>query len=143
MQSPVETLEPRTLMAASLPAVDINFYQGGLLVIRNAHQIRVQEFHDGAGHAQVVVSGPTENYGTFLGITAIVITGTAAADTITLYDDDIPALVSSGDGDDVVAVFGNGPAVVYGGNGNDTLLVGRNTLVLPSRGTDTVESSEF
>lgn len=142
MVSFVESLEPRQLMAASPPpAADITFFQGGLLLIRNAHNIRVKEFHDGGGQSQVVVTdlNDSTNHQTFAGVTAIIITGTNNADHIELEDDLIPAFVSAGDGDDAVLVRGGAGVIVYGGNGNDTIRIGQNTFVVPSRGTDTVE----
>jgi len=145
MSSFVESLEPRQLMAASPPplppAADLTFFRGGLLLIRNAHNLRVKEFHDGGGPSQVVVTDLSHpaNSQTFEGVTAIVVTGTNAADYIELDDDLIPAFVSSGDGDDTLLVRGAANVIVYAGNGNDALRIGPNTFIVPSPGTDTIE----
>jgi len=135
MSSFFEPLEPRQLMAASPPAADITFLRGGLLLIRNAHNIHVQEW----ARSQVVVSDLSDptNHQTFEGVTSIIITGTGGADHIELADDSIPCFVSAGDGNDVILVSGDAPVMVYGGNGNDTVRVGGN--ILPSRGSDRIE----
>ena len=132
-------------MAASPPplpaAADLTFLRGGLLLIRNAHNLHVKDFHDAGGQSQVVVTDLSHpaNSQTFLGVTAIVVTGTKAADYIELEDDFIPAFVSCGDGDDTVLIRGAANVIVYAGNGNDTLRIGQNTVIVPSRGTDTID----
>jgi len=137
-----ESLEGRRLMSTT-PMLNVSLDSAGVLTINNSNQVNVQEF-PGNGSTiptSVVVTSPqiaiytgsSDNSGTYLGVTKIVINGTNDNDAISVLDTDIPAAINTGNGRDTITLISSAPASIFAsslatvtidsGNQDDTIIL--------------------
>jgi hypothetical protein len=146
-----EPLEVRRLMSTA--PMEISLDANGVLTIGNAANVQVHEFINTGSSVQVTSNGGLTNHGTFMGVTQIVINGTAGDDIVTLDDADIRAFISTGNGKDTIFVNNVAPTTITdpdlvtvdAGKGQDSIVAttsgdGTIATIVLSKGTDTVEA---
>jgi len=128
---------------STTPMLNVSLDSTGVLTINNSNQINVQEF-PGNGTTiptSVVVTSPqiaiytgsSDNSGTYLGVTKIVINGTNDDDIINVEDTDIPAAIGTGNGRDTITLVSSAPTSIFAsssatvtidsGNRDDTIIL--------------------
>jgi hypothetical protein len=159
----IEPLEGRRLLSTT-PMLDVSLDANGVLTVNNAANVNVHEFlGNGADIPDSVVvtspqiatfTGSSDNSGTYLGVTQIVINGTTGDDVVSLDDANIKAFINTGNGKDTIYVTNvaettvNDPDLVTinAGNGKDSIVAdttgdaGTITTIVLSKGTDSVEA---
>ena len=137
----LETLEDRRMMSASLATISLS---GGVLQVTADSSGPAHLTVDfNANHSKVVArSGAVSNSFPAAQVHKIIITGGPEADNIDLDPSmNIPAQITTGDGNDSVRAGGGNDSIVAG-NGNDRikLVTGDNSVVLGS-GKDVVDTT--
>ncbi|HTW93898.1 MAG TPA: hypothetical protein VMD30_03825 [Tepidisphaeraceae bacterium] len=118
MHRPIERLESRRLLSASVTVKDVLQVYG----TAGADNIAISE---SGGGIVVTVNGAEANGSPFIGVNSVRIHGMAGADTITI-DSSVPltqkVVIDGGMGDDSLVADG-GHGVIFGGAGNDNISV--------------------
>jgi len=158
----IEPLEGRRLLSTT-PMLDVSLDANGVLTVNNAANVDVHEFV-GNGTTipdSVIVTSPqiatftgsSDNSGTYLGVTQIVVNGTNGDDVVSLDDANIKAFINTFGGKDTIFVTNVAETTVTdpdlvtinAGNGKDTIVAqtdgstGTIATVVLSKGTDSVQ----
>ena len=162
----IEPLEGRRLLSTT-PMLDVSLDANGVLTVNNAANVNVHEFVGNGSTVpdSVVVTSPqiatftgsSDNSGTYLGVTQIVVNGTNSDDVVSLDDANIKAYINTFSGKDTIYVTNVAPTTVTdpdlvtidAGNSKDSIVAqtdgstGTIATVVLSKGTDSVQSPSF